>query len=90
MAPRAPPELPHNPVGAMCDFLFFNPLEDEFESCFYKNVGLAMLYHKHFEKLKKKKFSAFYGNFCSVGAWNNLVEARTFSRSDFRGLFFNL
>ena len=81
----APPE-PHcatlqpsrNPAGAMCDFLFFNPLETEFENVVLtKNVALAMLYQVNLEKLKKVYSLAFYSNFRLVGARNNLVGART-------------
>ena len=67
----APPE-PHcatlkpscNPAGAMCDFLFFNPLETEFENVVLtKNVALAMFYHTVFENSEKVEYQAFYSHF---------------------------
>ena len=47
--PRAPLETPRN-LEATCDFLFFDPLEAEFEKVvFTKVVALAMFYLVLFE-----------------------------------------
>ena len=79
-----PTGTPRNSVGAMCDFPFLDPLVAEFEKAgFTKNVGLAMLYHVHFEKLEKVNFQAFYSNFRLVGALNNSVGDRTIFEVEF-------
>ena len=88
---RALPEPLRDPAGATCTIPFFDPLEAGFEKIvFTKIVALAMLYLAVFENTKKLIFKLSTANFSRLERGTIRLEPGQFSRSNFRGLFFDL